>query len=121
MSSDTQKFINQFQPDQFEIHQFERDNGVPVRTSCRLLASADSRNGVNHRRPKRWTELELYLTEKGAFIARTVGKSSVAGERDMVRINICKDVSEVINVFGNGWVANMLYGQAGITAVEVVE
>jgi hypothetical protein len=69
----------------------------------------------------RWTQLTLYRTAGGKYICGQVGYTQWQGEKDRYSGAVCDNEAEVVEFFGNGWLAKLLYDEAGIEAVEVVE
>ncbi len=60
----------------------------------------------------RWTELELYRTKGGKWIAVTIGRSRVEGETDRHAAVVCKTEREVFRILGMGRLARNLYVKA---------
>lgn len=65
----------------------------------------------------RWTELALYKTVGGNFVCHQIGHSLWEGERTRYSGKVCSNTAQVIEFFGQGWLAKELYDSANITNV----
>jgi hypothetical protein len=57
-----------------------------------LLADLTSRD---HPDQERWTEVRIYRTASGKYVAEQVGKSTVDGERDRGNVRVVDDASHL--------------------------
>jgi|SRR5690554_882060 len=101
---------------------FIKTVGAPDVSFCgELLATASSENIASKMRGKknnsRWTVLELYKTEAGAFVCVNIGRSSKPGEVDQAKVEVVETEKAVIDFFGQGWLSKELYETAGIENV----
>lgn len=87
-----------------------RNNGADIRFTGELLAFASSRKTGS----TRWSELNLYRTEAGALICEEIGRSTAKGESDLRQAEVAMSDDDVVEFFGDGWLAKKLYAQAGI-------
>lgn len=103
----------------------ENDNAPEVRFTGELIATAksSSNNASGHYSGAtgRWTELRLYRTAGGRYVAQSVGHTQWAGEHTRYNTVVCETAADVIAFFGHGWLAKELYGEAGIEDVQHVE
>ncbi len=68
----------------------------------------------------RWTELALYRTKAGKYICEQKNYTRWQGEQNTYQGAICEDTEQVIEFFGNDWLAKELYESAEIDdALEV--
>ncbi len=103
----------------------KRDNDRDLRFKGELVASvASSPNnaaGSNwSRQTGRWSELRLYKTASGKFVAGQVGRTQWQGEHDRYSAEVCDTEADIIAFFGTGWLAKDLYAEAGIECVEYI-
>lgn len=56
----------------------------------------------------RWTELTLYKTKTGKFICEQIDHTQWQGDTDVHGGEVCENVDEVIEFFGNGLLANLI-------------
>ena len=74
----------------------------------------------------RWTDLELYRAEHGAWIVASIGRSSVEGELDHHAVYVCSNENDVIDALERdndgklGWLSKKLLSKGGIEAVETL-
>jgi hypothetical protein len=94
-----------------------RDKQQDLRFQGKLIARVVSQDTAF---VERWTELYLYLTKAGKYVAQEIGKTLVPGERDRYSAQVCDTEAEVVRYLGTNWLAKKLYEQAGIEAVEEV-
>lgn len=103
----------------------QRDGAPDIRFVGERIAatcsSADRGNSYFSGSTGRWTELELYRTRGGKYVAQQIGCTQWQGERDRYSGAVCDDVAAVIAFFGHGWLAKHLYDKAGIEDVQDVE
>ena len=102
----------------------KRDNDRDLRFRGKKIAeAASSPNSANRRHEStgRWTELKLYRTAGGKYIATTIGRTQWTTEHDRHAAVVCKDVEAVIVAFGTGWLAKELYDNACIECVEAID
>lgn len=88
-----------------------------VVTGVRLLAEASSYAPDS----PRWTELRLWRSGSGQFVAEQVGRSITPGERDRCRAWVCADQAEVVKRLSRGWLSRKLFAAAGIDDAERVD
>ncbi len=69
----------------------------------------------------RWTELKLYRTKAGKFVASRVNHTQWQGERDSHEASACDNEAAVAEFFGQGRLAKEIYAEADINAAEIVE
>lgn len=93
------------------------DTGFIIHFAGEIVAKATSRKW----RKSRWTELILYKTVNGNFIAHEIGKSLIQGEREKHRAEICTSDEEIINFFGTGRLAQRLYKNADVKLIKIVD
>ncbi|HEY8159123.1 MAG TPA: hypothetical protein VIF10_10525 [Methylobacter sp.] len=68
----------------------------------------------------RWTELAVYRTKAGKYICEQKDYTRWQGEQDSYQGAICESADQVVEFFGNDWLAKELYESAEIDdAVEV--
>jgi hypothetical protein len=103
----------------------ERDNDRDLNFTGEIIGSASSspNNASSNysRETGRWSELNLYKTAGGKFVAQSIGRTQWQGEHDRYSAMVCNTEAEVVDFFGTGWLAKELYDDAGITAVEEIE
>lgn len=95
-------------------YELDIDQGPKIAFSGALVAEVASQRDRG-----RWTELALYRTEAGRYICHTIGRTQRPGEHDRYSGQVCETEAEVIEFFGQRWLAKKLYDQAGI--VNLVE
>lgn len=69
----------------------------------------------------RWSELTLYKTIGGKFVCHQVGHTRWDGERTRYTGKVCETVAEVVEFFGQRWLAKELYADAEIDNVIDVD
>lgn len=69
----------------------------------------------------RWTELRLWRSGAGQFVAEQVGRSTLEREVDRCRAWVCADGAEVVAKLKRGRLARDLYRRAGIDDAERVQ
>lgn len=94
-----------------------RDKALDLRFEGALVCKVSSEEEF----ASRWTELFLYRTEGGKFVGQIVGVSTMEGENNRYKAEVCEDETAVIQFFGAGWLAKELYREANIDAVEIVK
>jgi hypothetical protein len=94
----------------------DRESDLVV-TDARLVAEVSSKTA----NADRWTELRLWRSAAGAWIAEQVGRSSIEGERDRCRAWVCADEREVAKRMNRGWLSRELLRAAGIDDAERVD
>lgn len=94
----------------FIINQDDKPN---IKFKGKLLGNASSNDKNNNR----WTELVLYKTESEKYVCQEIGRTKMTGEVDRFNAFICKNLEEVREFFGHGWLAKRLYE---ITEIEDV-
>ena len=69
----------------------------------------------------RWKEMEIYRTQAGNLVCHQIYKTRWQGEEDVAIAKVCKTDAEVVEFFGNCWVAKELYKEAGIENVQHID
>ncbi|MER2538702.1 MAG: hypothetical protein ABTQ26_05625 [Azonexus sp.] len=96
----------------------ERVDDRNIKFKGEVVASASSSgNRVMHDfsgETGRWKELTLYKTAGGKFVCEQIDRTIWRGDSDFSRGAVCDDVDDVISYFGDDWLANRLYENAGI-------
>lgn len=95
-----------------KVHLIKVQEGSDLEFEGHLVGSISSR--IRDR--DRWTELRLYKTKGGSFIAEEVGCSVVEQEINLTEAEVCKSEADVIAFFGDGWLAKRFYDEVGIVA-----
>ncbi len=96
-----------------------RDNDKDLCFKGELIAEVSSfRRGSND---TNWTELNLYRTSAGKYIAEEIGRTRRMNQHDRHAATVCDSTAEVIDALGTGWLAKQVYESAGISCVERVE
>jgi hypothetical protein len=94
------------------------DNQSNLRFTGTLINSVDSKDDTKH--SGRWTELDLYKTKSGKYVCHQIGKTIWEGEHDRYEGKVCENEKEIIDFFGQGWLAKELYEVAGIdNSIEI--
>lgn len=77
---------------------------------------------VNSRRPasKQWTELKLYKTRGGEYVCVQIGHTLVDRQRIKTTATRATTEAQIIEFFGQRWLAKLLYSKAGINATVKV-
>lgn len=108
-----------------ELIILENDNAPSIRFKGELIAEASSSanraSGSYSGAPGRWTELKLYRTAGGRYVAQSVGHTQWQGEHTRYAAQVCETAADVIAFFGHGWLAKELYDDADIEDVQDVE
>ena len=103
----------------------QRDNDKDLKFTGENVASASSSENSamsNYSGSTgRWTELNLYKTKGGKFVCEQIGYTCWQGEHTRRKAVVCETEEEIIDFFGQGWLAKDLYESAGIENVEEVE
>ena len=96
-----------------------RDDQPDLVFSGELIASSSSHH---HEGPQntRWSELRLWRTEGGSFIAGKCHRTRWIGEKDSFSAQICDDEATVVEAFGHSDLAKSIYADADINATETV-
>lgn len=102
------------------------NNDAPdIRFQGELIAeassSANSASGRHSGATGRWTELKLYRTAGGRYVAQSIGHTQWQGEHTRYSAKVCETAADVIAFFGHGWLAKELYDDADIEDVQHVE
>ncbi len=102
-----------------------RDGAADIRFEGELAAEAATSQNNAHPdysgSPGRWTELELYRTKNGKFVAVRKSMTCWQGERDSHEAVVCDDAAAVVEFLGHDRLAKELYEAAGIDAAQAVE
>lgn len=103
----------------------DRTGQRPIKFTGELLAEVESsQNNASPSysgSPGSWEELKIYKTVKGAYVCQRNDNTAWQGGRDVIEVVVTKDLDEVIEFFGLGWLAKELYDEAGIESAEVIE
>ena len=92
-------------------YQISHDNGVDYAFTGELLGMATLKTDDDDR--PRWTELNLYRTEGGSYICEEIGHSSIKDEVTRRQACVASTIDEVVDFFGDGWLASKLYQTVG--------
>lgn len=103
----------------------KRDNNTSLKFNGELIAavtsSANNASGSYSGAIDRWTELELYRTAAGKFVAVKIGRTQWQGEHDRYSAAACSSDKEVVDFLGLGWLAKELYDVAKIDYFEQID
>lgn len=96
------------------------DHGADVRLSGELVAEASS---YSHDGPRnlQWTELMLYRTDGGKFVAHEIGRTRWAGQRTRYTVHVCDNSVDLVKALGYGCPAKELYETARIDHAQTIE
>ena len=97
----------------------KRDDQADLAFSGELIASASSHCNQVHEQI-RWTELCLWRTDGGRFVAGECQRTIWPNETDSYTAQICDDKAGVVETFGYSNLAKSIYEQAKIDATEAV-
>jgi hypothetical protein len=106
-------------------HTVQRDGDRDIEFDGELIAEAET--SANNASPDysgdtgRWTELQLYRTKAGKFVASCVSRTQWQGERDTHEAAVCENEADVVDFFGHGRLAKHIFGAAEISDAETVE
>ena len=95
----------------------ERDNGLTMRFTGELLASASTQQPGR----LRWTELELYKTVGGKYICVRLGQTRKTDEAVKRSAIVADDHYQVTEFFGDGVISKKIYDIAGIGGIIDIE
>lgn len=96
-----------------------RDGDKDLAFEGKLIAEESSfRRGSND---TNWTEINLYRTSGGKYVAEEIGRTRRMNQHDRHAATVCDTEAEVIKALGTGWLAKEIYESAGIACVERVE
>ena len=101
-----------------------RSNAADIKFLGKLVASVNSSNGEK----TRWTELFIYRTDSLKLVLVSIGKTTLEHETDITTVEIVPAATaeiddtgiSVIRFFGHGWLAKLLYADAGISDTETI-
>ena len=68
----------------------------------------------------RWTELTLYQTKGGKYVAAERRFTLRTNEVDRFAAAVCDTGDDVVEYLGTGWLAKWLYSEAGLDTAEEV-
>ncbi|HEX5183570.1 MAG TPA: hypothetical protein VFW19_10520 [Allosphingosinicella sp.] len=114
---------------EFEDVEIARRDAPDVRFRGRLLASVSSKDETRQteRRKTRWTELELWELESGAWVAASMACSDADGEIDFGSIeHVPADAPEderrrrAMGLWSYSWLAKALAAKLGWDVVETL-
>lgn len=94
------------------------DDAPSLRFTGYELARVNSQNPEGSR--LRWTELALYVTVAGQYVALQVGRSTAEGEHDRYAAAVLQQQQDVIEYFGHGRLAKRLYAEWGKDDVQEI-
>lgn len=102
-----------------ETYVIKRDNERAIKFTGEKIAglsSPDRAMGISPWDSERrcWDELRLYRTKDGKYVCEEIGRAQLRGEDDRRSGTVCDDTDCVIEFFGHGWWANILYANAKI-------
>jgi hypothetical protein len=102
----------------------ERDDERSIKFTGEKIASVSS--SANNARSDysgqrgRCATLNLYQTKGGKFVCERIDFTIWQGEKDRSRAKVCETEDEVVEFFGNDWLAKELYASADIdTSISV--
>jgi gamma-glutamylcyclotransferase (GGCT)/AIG2-like uncharacterized protein YtfP len=79
---------------------------------------------VTSRKPQtgqeRWTELRVFLTDKGTYVGQVIGMTEVMGEQVRSKSIHVSQLSELVNFFGRSWLSKRLFDEMGIKTEVVI-
>lgn len=83
------------------------------------IAAAIELAAVNSRRPDsaHWTELQLLKTRAGAYVCVEYGHSIIDHQHTRTQAGLAGTIEQVIDFFGQRWLAKKLYEEAGIDLI----
>ena len=104
----------------------EIDNQPDIQFVGELIASAESSDQREMGRRYsgmhgRWKEMEIYRTQAGKMVCHQINKTRWQNEEEVSTVKVCETDAEVIEFFGNCWVAKDLYEEAGIENVQHID
>lgn len=97
----------------YQNFELRNDNAPDVMFTGYQLGFATSKN---ERNIKRWTDLTIYVTKGGSYICEEIGRTTMDNETDRCTVEIVATIAEIIEFFGEGWLAKKLYENAQIKA-----
>lgn len=106
-------------------HTVQRDGDRDIEFDGELIAQAETSS--NNASPDysgstgRWTELKLFQTKAGKFVASRVNRTQWQGERDTHEAAVCDNEADAVEFFGHDRLAKELLDNADINAAERVE
>lgn len=77
-------------------------------------------SSIHPKNNKRWTDLNLYVTETGRYICEEIGRSTEPGETNRCTVEVADSLPDVFEFFGYGWLAKKLYDHAQVNLPERV-
>jgi hypothetical protein len=98
-------------------YRITRDNDRPLEIIGDRIAQVST--GRGHK--PRWTELTLYRTREGQWVAQCVGCTTVEGEIDRHSAWVAATQQEIETALGEGPLAAELYQVAGWRGVERIQ
>ena len=101
-----------------------RDNQPGVKFRGRLLhrVCSDGNSGSHNYGGAvgRSTDHALYETQAGDYVCQTIHRTQWQGEQNSHQVLVCRTVDEVIEFFGQDWLAKQLFDAMGFdNAVEI--
>lgn len=78
----------------FQTFVVPRMDDVTLRFKGRLLGESDSHDDPDQ---KRWTEVNIYVTEKGKYVAQTIGRTTMPDEEVLYRAWLCDTAEQVVD------------------------
>lgn len=112
--------------DSMETITLEIDNAPNIKFTGEMIGGVSSSpdqamNSSWSGETGRWTILRLYKTKGGKYICHQIGKTQWQGERDRFSGKVCDTLEEVVEFFGQRWLAKELYCDAGMQDVAATE
>jgi hypothetical protein len=112
---------------EFEEITIYRDGAKNIKsTSAALVASVESSSNQAMGRMYsgsvgRFAQLAIYQTARGVYLCEKIERTQWQGEKNRFYGAVCKTASEIIEFFGQGWLAHELYDLADIENAETID
>lgn len=103
----------------YRYYELVDDDNPNVGIIANKLASVSSQQHGGES-ANRWTELRLFRTMEGVYVAQQRGCSRWEGEYERNEVLTADTAEEMTRKLGYGWLAKELYDDAGITYVVPV-
>jgi hypothetical protein len=97
------------------------DNEPDLKFFGELIGNAEGDSHTVEGKPFCGHSLDLYKTSAGKFICSRMEVNMWEGERDTFKTFVCETEAEVIEFFGQSWTAKIVYEEAKIENVRIVE
>ena len=102
-----------------DLYEIERDNERNLRFFGVMLCSVSSRSG--NPPSKRWTQLEMFITEKGKLVAVKRGQTDIEDEQPRCTAKVIDSVDDILDFFGYGRLSKQLYYYLSIDVTDEIE